>query len=130
MASYYHGNLHDITDSIATMQSLLTQMQNAANNTSNIESNTTPISTIATHASNIDNQTSSTSSNTSSVATNTSSAGAGLNTDNINNKLLTAQKSSQTMGFVGASALSSNFTTTSSTFVDTGISISNVPNSS
>ncbi|MDE1816785.1 MAG: hypothetical protein KGI08_05440 [Thaumarchaeota archaeon] len=90
----------------------------------NIDTQTAP---IPTHLPNIDTQTGGTETNAGNVATNTSTAGVGLNTENVNNKMLSAQKTSQIMGFVGASGLSATFVTSSNVFVSCGISISNVP---
>lgn len=102
MTDVFHGNLHDISDLIATFQNMLSAQQNTESNTGN------------------------TATNTGNTSTNTSTAGAGANTENINNKMLSATKTTQTMGFI-SSGIVEGLSTTSTTYV-TAITVSAVPN--
>lgn len=118
----YHGSMYLMSD-------FLSAVQGTQSNTAGIATDTGNLTAIKTSAANLDTPLSGVATSAAAVASQTTSGSSVAATNTaMNNKTLTSVKSSQNAGFVGASNLTSNFTTTSTTFVDTGIDVLNVPN--
>lgn len=136
------SNTTSIASDTGNLPAIKTSAENLDTPLSGVKTGTDNLAAVKTSVSNLDtpisgiksgtDQISSVATDVNTVAAQTTSAGSTVAASNeaMNNKTLTSVKTSQTMGFLGGTQLSSNFSTSSTSFVDTGLDLASVPNAS